>query len=134
MGVSVVDLSMGLSKFADRWGQLLTDWGCEDILDFRDVLAQQLPGAGCRVDFGSQLAGGWEVLGLLKVVIDTLEEQFDHIPVWCSVLAQRVDSVLFQGAYVRFNLDRVVAYGGWLEAQLWRYVASRHTFLVLGDT
>jgi hypothetical protein len=33
-----------------------------------------------------------------------------------------------------FNLDRVVAYGGWLEAQLWRNVASRHAFLVLGDT
>jgi hypothetical protein len=86
------------------------------------------------VHFRGQLAGGREVLGFLKVGVEAPEERFDHIPVWCSILAQRVDSVFHQGAYVCFNLDRVVAYGGWLEAQLWRNVASRHAFLVLGDT
>jgi hypothetical protein len=39
------------------------------------------------VNFRGQPAGGWEVLGSLQVGIEALEEQFDHILVWCSILA-----------------------------------------------
>jgi hypothetical protein len=45
-----------------------------------------------------------------------------------SIFTYRIDSVFLQGAYIGF-----LAYCWWLEAQLWRNLATRHAFLVLGD-
>lgn len=64
-----------------------TDGGRENVLDFGGVLAEGLLSAGRRVDFGSELVGSREVLGLLEVVFDTFEQRFDHIPVTGSVVA-----------------------------------------------